>query len=240
MFAPHPDDETFGCGGTIAKKNDEGFDLCIVVMTDGRNAFSTLLGIESQPTPIRLKEIRRAEANEAIRKLGVPEKNLRLLDYEDGSLEGNYAEVETSVAEILKETHPDEIYVTSEKDVHPDHKAACRMIHELVERLELESTVYQYSIAQKYSRLGPLLDRILGAVRRNTLNVDISDYLPMKREAIEEYKSQISIISPNQQKPVIQNVAHYLGREEVFRKSRRRNPVAIRPKFSRNRSETAK
>ena len=45
VFAPHPDDETFGCGGVMAKRNSERYNVNIVVLTDGRHAYSTVLGI---------------------------------------------------------------------------------------------------------------------------------------------------------------------------------------------------
>ncbi|GAH34396.1 unnamed protein product, partial [marine sediment metagenome] len=34
VFAPHPDDEIFGCGGSILKWMDEGYDVHIVYVTD--------------------------------------------------------------------------------------------------------------------------------------------------------------------------------------------------------------
>ncbi|MCK4781167.1 MAG: PIG-L family deacetylase, partial [Candidatus Lokiarchaeota archaeon] len=34
VFAPHPDDEIFGCGGSILKWMDEGHDVHIVYVTD--------------------------------------------------------------------------------------------------------------------------------------------------------------------------------------------------------------
>ncbi|MEM2914808.1 MAG: PIG-L family deacetylase, partial [Candidatus Bathyarchaeia archaeon] len=58
IFAPHPDDETFGCGGTIAKRVSEGYEVFIIVMTDGRYAYLKLLGVESDPTPEELRETR--------------------------------------------------------------------------------------------------------------------------------------------------------------------------------------
>ena len=36
VFAPHPDDEIYGCGGSILKWMEEGHDVHIVYVTDNR------------------------------------------------------------------------------------------------------------------------------------------------------------------------------------------------------------
>lgn len=36
IVAPHPDDETLGCGGLIARRAAEGRRIVVVVITDGR------------------------------------------------------------------------------------------------------------------------------------------------------------------------------------------------------------
>ena len=35
VVAAHPDDETLGCGGAIAKHSNEGDEVKVIVMTDG-------------------------------------------------------------------------------------------------------------------------------------------------------------------------------------------------------------
>jgi len=52
IFAPHPDDETLACSGTIIKKIAEGCEVYIVFMTDGGNALLKLFGISSNLTPM--------------------------------------------------------------------------------------------------------------------------------------------------------------------------------------------
>jgi hypothetical protein len=43
VFAPHPDDETLGCGGTIVRKIRAGARVRLVVMTDGGSSHRELL-----------------------------------------------------------------------------------------------------------------------------------------------------------------------------------------------------
>jgi glycosyltransferase involved in cell wall biosynthesis len=38
VFAPHQDDETFGCGGMIARKKEQGIPVAIAFLTDGRGS----------------------------------------------------------------------------------------------------------------------------------------------------------------------------------------------------------
>ena len=35
VLAPHPDDETLGCGATIARLSNEGYNVQLLTFTDG-------------------------------------------------------------------------------------------------------------------------------------------------------------------------------------------------------------
>src|SRR3972149_6748886 len=54
VFAPHPDDETLGCGGTIIKKKRAGAKIRIVFTTDGRHAQDLIP--EDEMKAIRVRE----------------------------------------------------------------------------------------------------------------------------------------------------------------------------------------
>ena len=217
VFAPHPDDETWGCGGTIAKKISEGYEVIIVVMTDGRHAFSKMLGIESDPTPDELKEIRKEEVKRATRILGVNEENLLFLDFEDGMLEKNERETQEKVVEILRENPPPiEVYFPYEKDFHIDHRVTNRIVRNSIKKLGLHVMRYKYTITQKYARIGPLIDAFLNLFRHNMIRVDISEFLPLKEAAVKEFKSEISIISSRQEKPLAEGIGKFLKKEEIF------------------------
>jgi len=218
VFAPHPDDETFGCGGTIAKRIAEGYEVLIVVMTDGRYAFLKLLNIDSDPTPEELKEIRKEEVKRAAKILGVPEENLIFLDFEDGKLQDNIKEAERKVFEILRAHHPIEVYLPYKNDVHPDHQTAYTIVKNAIAKLGLLTRQYQYSVFQKYARLGPIIDKILSGLRHNMIRIDISAFIPKKEAAIKEYKSELTIISKRQKNPLLKekDIKNSLKKEELF------------------------
>jgi LmbE family N-acetylglucosaminyl deacetylase len=216
VFSPHPDDETVGCGGIIAKRLSEGYAVLIVIMTDGRHAFSKVLGIDSDPSPEELKEIRKEEAKRALKILGVPEKDVVFLDFEDGKLDENPEKAEELVTQILKENPPEEVYFPSEKDQHEDHCATNRIVRNSIEKLGLSVLKYQYSISQRFSRMGPILDRFHNFFKHHMIRVDISEFLSLKESAMKEFKSEIGIISQKQKRPVVAEFKRYLKRSETF------------------------
>jgi len=216
VFAPHPDDETFGCGGTIAKKIKEGCEVIVVVMTNGRNALSKLFGIKSNPTPSELKEIRRKELEKAAKILGIKQENLLFLDFDDGALEKNELKAREKIIEILKENYPAEIYYPYEKDRHPDHQVTNRLVRSSIKSLDINVAGYRYSIYPKFWHLDPIMDNILNFFKHNMICVDISEFLPLKKAAIKEFKSQISLITSRQKKPIIDKIERFLKNKETF------------------------
>jgi LmbE family N-acetylglucosaminyl deacetylase len=217
VFAPHPDDETLGCGGTIAKRLDEGYEVLVVVMTDGRHSFVKGLGIASDPTPEELKEIRRNEVKRATRILGVPEENLLFLDFVDGTLGENETEAQEKVMKLLREKAPSEIYFPYEKDGHPDHRATNRVVVNALKKLGTSPRECKYMITHRYSRFGPRIQAFLDFFhRRKSLFVEVSKYLKIKEAALKEFKSELEIISGRQSRPRTRNFKRFLKKREKF------------------------
>jgi LmbE family N-acetylglucosaminyl deacetylase len=216
VFAPHPDDETLGCGGTIAKKIAEGYDVLVVVMTDGMYAFLKVLGIDSDPTPEELKETRKEELKRATRILGVPEENLIFLDFVDGTLQDNMEEAEKKIVEILSGKYPVEVYFPYKGDDHPDHRAACQIVKNSVTKLGIPTEMYQYLITPKYARFSPFINVLLNYLRRNIIYVDISKFLLKKKAAVKEFKTEITRFLDKQQGPIVPNIERFLKTKEVF------------------------
>jgi LmbE family N-acetylglucosaminyl deacetylase len=216
VFAPHPDDETLGCGGTIIKRITEGYEAIVVVMTDGRHALSNAFGIQNNPSPEEMKQIRAAETVTAMQILGVTKKNIIFLDFEDGKLTENCKQLMVKVTEILKEFQPVEVYFPQKKDCHPDHKTAGIVLEAAIRKLNFPMKGYQYSIGMKYLHLGPIKAKFLDYFRNNHVYVDISPFLTKKAAAINAHRSQVTTVCANQERPVIQTPSRFLNKHEVF------------------------
>ena len=210
VFSPHPDDETLGCGGTIVKKLDEGYDVYVVLMTDGRHSHDHTFGI-NDPTPREIKTIRTQEFRNAMRILEVNEKNLILLDFEDGSLEEHVEEAEKKVADILSEIRPVEIYMPFRHDAKKDHEYTFKIVVASLRKTNISPTIYEYPI---WSRKKD----VTGYNSRDVTLQDITGVLETKAEAISGYESQISKISPKQRSPVLGKsfIEMFLQNKEVF------------------------
>ena len=216
VFSPHPDDETVGCGGTIAKRVFEGYNVIIVVMTDGKNAFSKLFGIESDPSPAELKALRKEELKQATKVLGVTEENLIFLDFEDGKLKENSYKAEKEVSQILTRFSPVEVYFPYRRDHHPDHRATNCIVRKAVKSLGLKTLKFEYSVAQRYFRVAITLEKLYNLFRHNIIKVDISQFVILKEKALSEFKSEITLFSCKQDRPIVTNSRRHLQNEETF------------------------
>src|SRR6185312_17447051 len=91
IFA-HPDDETFGPGGTLCKFAEEGNEVYIICATSGETA----TGVKDK----KLGEERRIELKNSAEILGI--KKVFFLDFQDGDLSNNlYHEIASKVEKIL-------------------------------------------------------------------------------------------------------------------------------------------
>ncbi|MGD0495490.1 MAG: PIG-L family deacetylase [Candidatus Bathyarchaeia archaeon] len=207
VFAPHPDDETLACGGTMLRKIQEGFDVHVVVMTDGRHSHDVTLGL-AEPSPETIAEIRATEFSEATRVLGVNLSNLLLLGFEDGKLREQMSEARERTVRILREVRPVEIYVPYRDDANEDHRTTYEIVAGSVREADLLPKMYEYSVWN-------------GKIPRPGLKVfvmDIHGELGRKMEAISKYKSQISTCFPKQEKAVLSEefVNMFRSESEVF------------------------
>jgi len=131
VFA-HPDDEGFGCGGTLAMLVDRGARITLVCVTNGD------VGEISDPalaTPENLYLVRQEELRQAMAVTGV--QDIRFLGYRDSGMEGTadndhpdslYQAQPDRVAErlagIMAEVRPDLVQTHDPTGGygHPDHK----------------------------------------------------------------------------------------------------------------------
>ncbi|MEP7027505.1 MAG: PIG-L family deacetylase, partial [Candidatus Eisenbacteria bacterium] len=126
----HPDDETLGNGGTLARYAAEGVETYLVTATHGQSGRykEHRLGEPGHPGREKLAEIRETELHAAARVLGLREVNL--LGYVDGQLDAVDArEAIAKIAAHMRRIRP-HVVITFAQDGgygHPDHVAICQL-----------------------------------------------------------------------------------------------------------------
>jgi LmbE family N-acetylglucosaminyl deacetylase len=168
VLAPHPDDETIGCGGTLALHAAAGDPVRVIILTNG--AKGDMSGRFSREDYIAL---RRRETMAACACLGITD--VMFLDHEDREL-ANVPTLASDVAALIDAFTPDVIYAPSPLEFHPDHRAAADAAERAVRLCKTPAELLYYEVGQ------PVQIDVL---------VDITGVLDKKHRAILQYQSQL-------------------------------------------------
>jgi LmbE family N-acetylglucosaminyl deacetylase len=185
VLAPHPDDETIGCGGVIAVKRRRGTEVRVLIAADGGDL------------------VRRSECLEACRRLGIDKQDVQFLGFPDGALDQYAAEVKSAIAHALV-TRPAEMFVPSAIDAHPDHRALALAVAGLPRDTLHDVEVLAYPIwfwnrwawvdrstpAWK-QRLQLVWRPLAHMLRARVVSVDTSSTLRQQQSALDAHQSQL-------------------------------------------------
>jgi LmbE family N-acetylglucosaminyl deacetylase len=184
VLAPHPDDETLGCGATIVRKLVAGTPVQIVIATDGRHWPPSAKVSADAVVEIREEEARRAGAI-----LGLARENIAFLRFEDGRLGDNRGLLRDRLVDILDKTKPEEIFIPSIIDTHPDHRALSKLGRELAQaRHDWSPLLYEYPVWF----WDPRILRVRHLLKLRTRIVRMGEFQVRKRDAIAAYRSQVT------------------------------------------------
>ena len=166
-FAPHPDDEVFGCGGMLALLHGKGASISVVIITDGAAGGDNTDGT--------LSEVRAAESRAASHVLGIPEPTCWGMP-DRGLVYGE--ELVERLKTAISDAGADLVLLPSPTEVHPDHQALALAGAEAVRRLgaDLRALFYEINL--------PLPDP--------NLVVDITSVFEQKRSAMGCFPSQLA------------------------------------------------
>ena len=169
IFAPHPDDEVFGCGGAIVRHIRQCDEIKVVIVTDGGHQAG------NSRTCSDYKETRKKESEKsaAILGYGKPE----FLDYPDRHLKADEKFI-THLLGIIEGFKPENIYLPAETEIHPDHQALHAGGMQAAIRYNPSLNLVFYEIGQ------PLKPNLLH---------DITDIHPLLEQAMNCFSSQLEV-----------------------------------------------
>jgi LmbE family N-acetylglucosaminyl deacetylase len=206
VFAPHPDDEVLGCGGTILRMRQLGTDVDVVFLTDGRHSHRGPLDRDA------LARIRTAEARTAATLLHLEPTRLHFLGFEDLHLESDVDGARGRVAAWLAAREPEQVFLPFAHDGHPDHRAANQIVRAALRQLGQSPALLEYSVhlwwrwpwcgrAPEGARYGvsAALRGLLASLRAAgsfARFVRIDAVVAAKRAALAAHASQVSDVLP--------------------------------------------
>lgn len=189
VILAHPDDESFGPGGTVAllSKTHDVYLFCATKGEAGND--------HSKSNGLPLHEMRANELREASALLGV--KEAIFLGYQDGQLANNvYHKIADQITVYVKKLQPDRIITYEPRGVsgHLDHVAMSMIASFIYTRNECIKELHYFCLDQK--QRGTTQKYFIyfpPGYSDNEISkrVDITSVLDKKIEAIKKHVSQM-------------------------------------------------
>lgn len=194
VLSPHPDDDVFACGGTIALHRKQGDKVKVLYITGNTDKISNSClpagkaKFQISNSDKNLKANEASEANKASSLI----KNLRFVEAEKaskilgvsdieflGEREGRFVvgeKIVEKIAGIIDEFKPEIIYLPSFLDPHPDHIETSLIFAKYLEKNKFAGQIFSYEV--------------WSPIYVNRLIV-IDKVIEQKKEAMNEHKSQL-------------------------------------------------
>lgn len=179
VVAPHPDDETLGCGGTIAKLARAGHEVYWAIVTRMPEGIYPAEAIERREKEIQ--KVKELYTLSNVFRLGFPAAGL---GHDTGG------GIVVSLASLVDKVQATDLYVPFYGDAHSDHRivydaavaAGKSFRHPSVERMLCYETLSETNFGLRGS----------GAAFVPTVYEDITDTMETKKAALAIYASELA------------------------------------------------
>ena len=211
VLAPHPDDESLGCGALLAAAF-AGPGAHVVCVTDGAGSHpgSTLW------PPARLAACRAAELEQAVAALGGTPRDITRLDLPDtGTLDlaQDYPRIAGRIAGLIRRLGAGALFATAETDPHCDHVATARIAALAAKRARVR--LLSYPVWSRWAA-PDFRDHLPHEVEHR---FDAGPARAAKARAIAAHRSQMGPLVPDDPEGFVmtpETQAHFRSHPELF------------------------
>jgi N-acetylglucosamine malate deacetylase 1 len=203
VIAPHPDDETLGCGGTLLKHKFEGDDINWLIVT----AISQADGWDN-----KIVKKREVEIKQVAKKYGF--KNFSNLEFSTTKIDTIcISKLIERISKVYRKIEPDIIYMPFSSDVHTDHQVIAKVIGSMIKwfRYSYIKRVYMYETPSETD-----FNFISKRLFRPNVFVNVSNYLNEKLQIMDIYKSEMKEFPFPRSKKSIRALATLRGAQSGF------------------------
>jgi LmbE family N-acetylglucosaminyl deacetylase len=183
VVAAHPGDEVLGCGGTIAREIEKGYEVYLLLLSQGvasRFPNENKLNLE--------KNKLMNESKNALKILGIKESNIFFGDFPDNKFDSvPLLDIVKFIESLIEKIKPDIIYTHYKNDLNIDH------------RKTFEAVITAARPIENYSVKRILSFEVLSSTEwafnskkfAPNIYVNIEDTINKKIKALKRYKSEI-------------------------------------------------
>jgi bacillithiol biosynthesis deacetylase BshB2 len=185
VFA-HPDDESFICGGTLAKYASEGVEITLVSATKGD--MGRRMGNPPYLNRETMAAARELELRQACEYLGI--RHLHFLGIRDKTVEFiDEDRLADRISDLIRQTDPDVVLTFHETwGGHPDHCAIGKATTTAFRRTGSKGNLYFISFGGELEH-----PERFGYTRKEVMRIDVQDHLEAKLAAFRAHRCQTEI-----------------------------------------------
>ena len=198
VIAPHPDDETLGCGGTLLKHVFQGDEVHWLIVTGMLEEY----GWSANDIKTRTNEIEQVSGIyqfSQVHKLSFPAANLDQV---------NMSDLVRKVSEVINSVKPGLIYMPFRFDVHSDHQITAKAVQSSIKRFRCPfiNKVLMYETLSETNQ-----NFIDGKTFLPNVFINIEKYIDQKINVMNIYKSEIGIHPFPRSEKAIRALAQFRG-----------------------------
>lgn len=199
VIAPHPDDETLGCGGTLLKHLAAGDSVAWLIVTRGHEPHwsNEILDAKEQ----EIERVAKAYRFEHVYRLDCPTARMDSLPQD---------EVIASFHKVIDEAKPDCVYLNHGGDVHSDHRIIFDSVISAIKPFNSKrhgvKRILSYETASSTDAAPPGFTTFIP-----TVFTDISEFIDRKLEIMSVYETEIQPYPLPRALDSLRTLARYRG-----------------------------
>ncbi|PFA70053.1 bacillithiol biosynthesis deacetylase BshB1 [Bacillus sp. AFS015802] len=172
-FGAHADDVEIGMGGTLAKYASEGKKIVICDMTEAELSSNGTVSLRKE------EALRAADILGAVKRvtLDVPDRGIYITD-----------ENIQKVVNVIRMYKPKAIFAPYDKDRHPDHGNASRLVKEGY----FSAGIRKFHSGSPIHKADHLYFYMINGFHKPQFVVDIEPYIHVKIDSLKAYGSQFT------------------------------------------------
>lgn len=199
VVAPHPDDETLGCGGTLLKHVQRGDKIHWLIFTaiSEDNGYSRA---QIDKRNCEITAVAQAYGFSSVQQLQLPTTRLDTLPLGD---------MIAQASQIMNQIRPEILYLPFPGDVHSDHRIVFEVMMACTKQFRypwVRRVLAYETLSETDFGINPIIDHF-----RSNVFIDISEFLERKIEIMNIYQGEFKEFPFPRSEQAVRSLAQVRG-----------------------------